>query len=191
MTLLRFLAWLVCGVYATIPSYWLAVHPFAEHWRTARNRYALLAPMWMAMWLIAWFATEHWMQAALYSRPWMWAFSLTLFYVSWRMYSGGARGLSLDRIIGRHELEPDEHDQELITTGVHGLVRHPLYFGHLCTMLGWSLGAGTIACFALTAFAVVTGAIMLPLEERELRQRFGTQYERYSDSVPMILPVRF
>ena len=190
MSWLRFLGWLVCGVYATIPAFWLVIHPFAERWRNARNRYGVLVPMWMAMWFAAWWATARWSQTTIYNHPWTWAITLTLFSISWRMYRGGAEGLSLDRIIGRHELEPEEEGQELVVTGVHGFVRHPLYFGHLCTMLGWSIGSGTVACYALTAFAVVTGAIMIPLEERELRQRFGDEYDRYSQRVPMIIPTR-
>jgi protein-S-isoprenylcysteine O-methyltransferase Ste14 len=190
MIWLRFLAWLVCGVYATIPAFWLVIHPFAEHWRNARNRYSVLAPMWMAMWFVAWWATAQWSQRTLYEHSWTWAITLTLFYVSWQMYSGGVRGLSLDLLIGRHELEPDDHEQALVVTGVHGLVRHPVYLGHLCSMLGWSIGAGTVACFVLTAFAIVTGAVMIPLEERELRQRFGDEYDRYSSQVPMIIPTR-
>lgn len=191
MSLLRTLAWLVCGIYATVPAFWLAIHPFASRWRGMRSRYSLIVPMWMAMWIVAWAASAPWAQSVLYHRPWTWAIALTLFYVSFHMYTGGTRGLSLTLIIGRHELEPDSHSQRLVTSGVHGMVRHPLYLGHLCSMLGLAVGAGSVACFALTAFAIVTGAIMIPVEERELRERFGEEYDRYSERVPRIFPRLF
>jgi len=190
MTLVGWVAWLICGIYATIPSFWMAIHPFASRWRGVRSRYSLIAPMWMAMWVVAWAVTEPWAHTALYRTPWTWGVTLTCFYVSYRMYSGGVRGMSLPLIVGKQELEPSRH-QHLITHGVHGMVRHPLYLGHVCTMLGWSIGSGSFACFALTAFAIVTGAIMIPMEEHELRQRFGSEYDRYAERVPMILPRLF
>ena len=91
MTLIGWVAWLICGIYATIPSFWLAIHPFAARWRGVRRRYSLIAPMWMAMWVVAWAASEPWAHIALYRTPWAWAITLTLFYASYVMYTGGVR----------------------------------------------------------------------------------------------------
>jgi protein-S-isoprenylcysteine O-methyltransferase Ste14 len=43
-------------------------------------------------------------------------------------------------------------------------------------------------CYALTAFAVLTGTLMIRLEDRELEQRFGEQYRDYRRKVSSILP---
>jgi protein-S-isoprenylcysteine O-methyltransferase Ste14 len=40
----------------------------------------------------------------------------------------------------------------------------------------------------LTAFALLTGAIMIRLEDEELAQRFGDEYIQYRNRVPAILP---
>ena len=40
-------------------------------------------------------------------------------------------------------------------------VQHPVYLAHLCEMLAWSVGTGLAVCWGLTAFAVVTGAVMI------------------------------
>ena len=42
--------------------------------------------------------------------------------------------------------------------------------------------------FGLTAFALITGAIMIRMEDAELRQRFGEQFDAYRQSVPAIVP---
>jgi protein-S-isoprenylcysteine O-methyltransferase Ste14 len=105
------------------------------------------------------------------------------------MYANGGRELSLMRLIGRDELEPSLRPKTLVTFGVHRLVRHPLYLGHLCTMLGFALGAGTAACFGLFVVAVVTGAVMIRFEERELHARFGADWEAYCKQTPAIFPV--
>lgn len=185
------IAWLICGVYATIPAYWLAVHPVAHRWRKAKRKFSLLAPWWMLLWVVAWLTSAPWRYDAIYVNPWLWILSVAFWCVSAYMYASGGRGLSLSRVIGKVELEPDRHEHRLVTTGVHARVRHPLYFGHLCTMLGWSIGAGTVACWALTGFYLATAAIMIPMEERELRARFGREYDDYAQRVPAFLPRLF
>ena len=80
------------------------------------------------------------------------------------------------------------HEQRLATSGIRAHVRHPVYLGHLCEMLAWSVGTGLLVCYVLTVFAVISGAIMVRLEDRELEQRFGEDYRAYRQRVPAILP---
>jgi len=188
MQTLRIVAWIVCGIYATIPAYWMMVHPFAERWRSARHKLKVLAPLWVVMWCIAWAASFPWCNTLLYHKTWTWIAAPLLWTVSIFMYVRGVRELSLMRVIGQNELEAKNHQDTLITFGVHRLVRHPLYLGHFCTMLGFTIGAGTLACFALFGFALATGAIMIGYEERELHARFGLAWEEYCEHTPAIFP---
>ena len=55
-------------------------------------------------------------------------------------------------------------------------------------MLAWSLGTGLAVCCGLTVFALVTGAIMIRLEDAELEQRFGDEYRQYKRETPAVLP---
>ena len=189
---LRELSWFVCGIYATIPGFWLMVHPFAERWRRARHKMAVLGPLWMGMWCVAWAASYPWSGKALYGGTEGWVASPLLWSASLFLYVQATRGLSWRRVIGRHELElernPGPDSKTLVTSGAHGWVRHPMYLGHLCTMLGFALGAGTVACFALFGFALSTGAIMIGFEERELHRRFGAAWEEYCRRTPAIIP---
>ncbi len=75
-----------------------------------------------------------------------------------------------------------------MTSGIRARVRHPIYLGHLCEMLGWSMGTGLAVCYGLTAFAVVTGAVMIRMEDAELEHRFGEDYRTYRQEVPALLP---
>jgi protein-S-isoprenylcysteine O-methyltransferase Ste14 len=86
---------------------------------------------------------------------------------------------------------PDQPDQPaprpavthvaLVTTGLYGFVRHPLYFG-------WTLlvfAAPHMTMTRLTFAVLSTGylAIGIPLEERALVRVFGGQYREYQRTV--------
>ena len=55
-------------------------------------------------------------------------------------------------------------------------------------MLAWSIGTGLVALYALTVLAILTGALMIHMEDAELEQRFGEEYREYRARVPAILP---
>jgi protein-S-isoprenylcysteine O-methyltransferase Ste14 len=86
------------------------------------------------------------------------------------------------------EVIAGHREQRLVTTGIRARVRHPVYLAHLCEMLAWSLGTGLVVCYGLTAFAVVTGAWMIRMEDGELEQRFGIEYRQYKTRVPAVVP---
>ena len=44
LALLHTIGWLACVVYATIPSFWLIIHPRAEYWRL-RGRSPTFSPL--------------------------------------------------------------------------------------------------------------------------------------------------
>jgi protein-S-isoprenylcysteine O-methyltransferase Ste14 len=78
-------------------------------------------------------------------------------------------------------------DEPLVTSGMYGLVRHPLYFFGLLilwpspvmttTQLGFNLG--------ITAYVVIGSLI----EERRMRRFFGDEYKEYQQHVPWLLPL--
>jgi protein-S-isoprenylcysteine O-methyltransferase Ste14 len=186
---LDLVAWIACVVYSTIPSFWLMVHPRAEYWRS-RNRspYLLLLPTWVLMWIVAAAITVLWRHARLYSSSWLWFPAICLFAIGFWLYSQSGKHFNAQQLGGVPELVPGHHQQLLVTAGIRSRVRHPVYLAHLCEMLAWSIGTGLVVCFGLTAFAVVTGSVMIRMEDAELEKRFGTAYARYRKDVPALLP---
>jgi protein-S-isoprenylcysteine O-methyltransferase Ste14 len=45
--------------------------------------------------------------------------------------------------------------------------------------------------YALTAFALISGVLMIRMEDAELEQRFGEQYREYRSRVRSIVPRLF
>ena len=96
------------------------------------------------------------------------------------IYSRSGAHFSWAQLGGLPEVRTGNHDQRLVTTGIRSRVRHPVYLGHLCEMLAWSVGTGLVVCWVLTAFAIATGAVMIRMEDAELEKRFGEEFAELS-----------
>ena len=193
--MLRFLAalgWFACVVYSTIPAYWLAIHPFARFWRAQRrNPFALLVPLWIALWIAVALVTAPWLHVQVYNMPKAWLAGGVLFALGVWIYRRAGTRFSWSQLGGLPEIRVSNASRSpLAVTGIRAHVRHPIYLGHLLEMLAWSLGSGLAVCFVLTAIAISTGASMIALEDRELESRFGEDYRRYKSNVPAIFPRR-
>ena len=189
MEFIRALGWLACVVYSTIPLFWLMVHPRAHRWRASeRSPFRVLVPAWIVMWIGIGMLTGPWRKAEFYSTPWFWIPAALLFAVGIFVYSRSGAHFSWAQLGGLPEVRAEGHDQRLVTTGIRARVRHPVYLGHLCEMLAWSVGTGLVVCWFLTAFAVVTGAVMIRMEDAELEKRFGAEFAAYRQRVHAVLP---
>jgi len=84
----------------------------------------------------------------------------------------------------------------LVTAGPYAYVRNPLYVGNLVTALGFAI-AFTGRNAAATRTALIAGAVgtmlavyavVVPHEERYLRDAFGAAFDAYVAVVPRIVP---
>jgi protein-S-isoprenylcysteine O-methyltransferase Ste14 len=186
---LRTLGWLACVVYSTIPLFWLMVHPRAHRWRASEHSpFRVLVPAWIVMWIGIGVLTGPWRTAAFYSTPWPWIPAALLFAAGIFIYSRSGAHFSWAQLGGVPEVRPGNHDQRLITSGIRSRVRHPVSLGHLCELLAWSVGTGLVVCWLLTASAIVTGAVMIRMEDAELEKRFGDLFRDYRSKVRAVLP---
>ena len=189
LDLLRTVGWIACVIYSTIPAFWLQIHPCAEYWRSRRKSpYKILLPIWMAMWVAVAVLTSRWHSFLLYRNSLSWLPAAPLFCTGLILYKLSHRQFTLAQLGGLPEILGEDNQQRLVTTGIRSHVRHPVYLGHLCEMLAWSAGTGLAVCWALTAFAIVTGAVMINMEDKELEKRFGQEYRQYRSTVPALLP---
>lgn len=179
----------ICSVYCTIPLFWLVFHPFVVRWRKyGRKAFVVIIPLWgifiAAAFALGW-PTRH---LHLYQSRVAWVMGALFILAGLSIYRSASQGFDRAKVSGLAELEPGQHEQRLIITGIRTQVRHPIYLGHLCEVMGWTLATGSIALCCLLVFAVITGTFMIRKEDSELEARFGDAYRQYRMSVPALLP---
>ena len=183
------LAWLACVVYSTIPAFWLLLHSRVGHWRTRSwSPYRVLVPLWIGMWIVVGLISYPWHHLTFYCSGWAWVAAALLFAIGLWLYRAAGANFSKQQLYGLAELKMQNAEQRLVRTGIRSRVRHPVYLGHLCEMLAWTVGSGLAVCFGLTAFGVVTGSLMIRAEDAELEQRFGDPFLEYKKSVAAVFP---
>jgi protein-S-isoprenylcysteine O-methyltransferase Ste14 len=185
---LRMAGWLVACIYCTIPSYWFAVHPFTAYWR--RKRGSVFKPLglfWLALIILAGLITWRWNDLAFYQSWYALVPAMPFFAGAFYLYSHLDNSFTSDMLIGRPEVNASS-EQQLVTTGIHARVRHPIYLAHLLHMTAWLIVTGSVVIFCMWAFAIITGAVMIRMEERELLNRFGDAYRAYSEQAGLLIP---
>jgi protein-S-isoprenylcysteine O-methyltransferase Ste14 len=103
---------------------------------------------------------------------------------------GCRKHLKLKILVGVPELAPDGRGGELITQGIYGRIRHPRYMAVWLGTVAVALFANYLAVYVLALVLVPALYLVVVLEERELRERFGEDYVTYSQRVPRFIPWR-
>jgi len=92
--------------------------------------------------------------------------------------------------IARGSPVPLNPPQELVTSGLYAYVRNPMISGWLSGMFGLGVLLGSISfTFIFTPlFAILNVIYLKAIEEKELEKKFGEEYLRYKEKVPMFIP---
>ncbi len=98
--------------------------------------------------------------------------------------------LTMAILAGIPELSRGGEKGKLLTEGIYGWIRHPRYVEALVGVLGYALIANYLGMYIMFALTVPAIYFIVVLEERELRDRFGSAYEEYSRRVPRFFPRR-
>jgi protein-S-isoprenylcysteine O-methyltransferase Ste14 len=169
---------------------WLVIHPFVRFWRRVgpAGTYACVLAM---------------LASGIYGLVRLRAPLLAVeFGTSWPLVALGAacvagsswlrlriqRHFGFATLAGLPELAPERYPQRLVTDGPFARVRHPRYLQFLLALLGFALFANYLALYAVLALWLPGVWLIVVLEERELRERFGAEYDAYCRRVPRFLP---
>ena len=169
---------------------WLLVHPWIRFWRRVgvRGTYAVILVLSWAGAVGLWLVRRRLLGVDLGTN-----WPLLILGVVCVAVGGWLRGrlhrhFSNRQLFGVPELAPGQSPQRLVTEGLHAHVRHPRYLQFLLVVAGIALIANHLALYAMLAALVPGLWLVVVLEERELRDRFGPAYAEYSRRVPRFIP---
>lgn len=183
------LALIVLMFQALVPLFWIPVHGFSNFFRKL-GIFTYITPF--ITWLpVAWLIYSN--------RELLLSYRLDLPAIlralGWIVFAFGAalqvwtlRLLKVWGIMGLPEVTRIV-ESRIITTGPFSVVRHPTYLSHTIMYAGVFLITGVAAVAVITLLdIIVVNALVIPLEDRELIERFGEEYRAYRKRVPAFFP---
>ena len=171
-------------------TWWLVLHPFVRVWRRAgpAATYTVVLMVVALVDVAIFLIREPLLRVRHEPIPALTVIGLALLvpalylgYLRWQVFPNRV-------LAGVPEVSHD--GGKLITSGVYARIRHPRYVEGGLAVLALALITGYRSMYALVALYVVLIAVVLLLEERELRDRFGEEYVRYCEQVPRFVPRR-
>jgi len=109
---------------------------------------------------------------------------MILLVLAFRAAVNGGRELTKGRVGDIPRMETNR----LVTTGIYSCMRHPMLFGLTLLPLGWALllGSPTFITFVAPLEMLFIVVMVIVFEEREVKRKFGEDYARYRQKVPMV-----
>lgn len=184
--------YLAALVVVTMPPamlYWFLIHPFAGFWRRLGKipTFLIVGSICVALAVFLWTFKDRFLATH-------WGYHWLLIVLGIVLYLLGAYGeqqirkqLKFKILVGTPELDA-EAPGTLMTDGVYEQSRNPRYVNMMVALLGWALVLNYPALYVVLALCVPLLYLIVLLEERELRGRFGAEYVEYCRRVPRFLP---
>ena len=170
---------------------WYAIHPFAAAWRrigALRTYLVLSIPYAGLAWLLCVWRDDL-LGADLGVRPALLVMALAAALVGAWIARMRRRHLTRRILIGVPELSPTDRGR-LLTEGIYARVRNPRYLEFMAFILACVCFANFTGTWVLALLVVPATHLLVLMEERELRARFGAEYEEYCRRVPRWIPGR-
>lgn len=172
-----------------IPFFWFLFHPAIGFWRRRGNRAFWLAlPVWLVFAAAIVMMRRHLFAARVDRNALTWMVGAFLFAAASWLEWQTRHTFGLRRLVGLTELNPQHRLCGVVRTGIYGRVRHPRYLLYMLMILAMAFLTGAVAIFLLAIVNILLYQILTPLEERELLNQYGPQYEDYRRSVPRFVP---
>jgi protein-S-isoprenylcysteine O-methyltransferase Ste14 len=183
------LALVIAILYFPIPLFWLSIHPAIRFWRRFGNRSFWIAlPVWLISATALVLLRHRIFSAHFHRSPLLWvlgsAFVLLAVWIDHLVH----REFGLKRLAGLPEMSPGRYPEGVVSSGIYAYVRHPRYLEVMLMFVGLALLSGGVGFFSLAIVTILLYQIVAPLEERELREHYGPQYEAYARAVPRFVP---
>jgi len=170
---------------------WFAIHPFARFWRRigAGWTYTLLSPFVIAWMVVSFVRREALLGANLGTQLFLLAPAAACLATGIVITVKRRRQLSSRIVAGLPELSREKNRGKLITEGIYAKIRHPRYMEVMLFTAAYAFFANYVGLYVIAVLSIPALYLVVLLEERELRDRFGVEYEEYCRRVPRFVPL--
>lgn len=167
--------------------WWFAVHPFVEFWRRLGTKRSFTV---IGIFFLAAIAGLYMIKDTLLGRDLgtsiiTASIGLPLYFIAAIIAVKRKKYLTFRILAGVPEVSGQG---KLLNEGIYSVIRHPRYVEFMLGCTGWAFLTNYVGVYIMTAVTIVGILVIVPLEERELRDRFGEDYVKYCAEVPRFIP---
>lgn len=168
---------------------WYAIHPFARRWRRlgAKRTYLILMPPVVVLMALTFVVRDTLLGHNFGTHYVMLGPALLCLGCGFAIARRRRKHLRFGILAGVPEMSQSDSGR-LLTEGIYASIRHPRYVETLFVVAAYALFANYLGAYIVAAAAVPAIYLIVLLEERELRERFGDEYAEYCRRVPRFVP---
>jgi protein-S-isoprenylcysteine O-methyltransferase Ste14 len=184
-----FLALITIIFWPVIPLFWIPVHGFSRILkRLGLITYLLSLVTWLPLAYLL-FSIKNFLLQFKVELPFILSISGTpLLVLGILLHIWTGKLLGLWGLIGLPEVYT-RIKGKLVTEGPFSVVRHPTYFAHTLIFSGVFLITRVVSVGIITIIDIfLIHMFIIPLEEKELLNRFGEEYRLYRERVSIFFP---
>jgi protein-S-isoprenylcysteine O-methyltransferase Ste14 len=187
--------WIAVVLVISLPPailYWFIIHPFIGFWRRAGlwAAYIFLAVFYLGSMAGLFLLRDRLLLRDLGTSLPLTIIALPLIVLGVVISRQRKKHLTFRLLAGVPEIAPDKHGIGLLREGIYSRIRHPRYVEFSLALVGYALFANFEGLYWMTVGTLVLLFVIVLMEERELRERFGQEYVDYCAQVPRFIPRR-
>jgi len=186
-----FVAVLMIVTLAPSIASWYLIHPFAGFWRRLGTvaTFSIVYALLLSACLLLWECRDVLLGADLGTQPALLVLAVPAAIVGIIIARRRRRLLTSRILIGVPEISTKGKGR-LLTEGIYAKTRNPRYLELLAFAFAYVVFANFTGTWILYVLAFPAIHLVVLLEERELRDRFGAEYDEYCRRVPRYIPRR-
>jgi protein-S-isoprenylcysteine O-methyltransferase Ste14 len=170
---------------------WYLIHPFTHFWRRLGTvaSYCVIYSILISGCLVLWEISPALLGPDLGFQPVLLVLAVPAAAVGAVIAHRRRKHLTQRILVGTPEISKTDKGR-LLTEGIYERTRNPRYLEFLAFAFAYMAFANYAGTWVLLAFTFPAIHLVVLLEERELRERFGAEYEEYRRRVPRYIPRR-
>lgn len=184
------LALIATLTYPPAIGWWLVTHPFVRFWRAVGRPLYYVSMLVLSVAVMAGIYPfrETLLAVEFGTNELLWPAAILAYALSVYIEVRCRRYLKLKILLGVPELAPGGRGGTLITDGIYRRMRHPRYVAVWLGTVALALFTNYLAVYVIAGAMIPALYLVAVLEEKELHDRFGSDYSAYAAKVPRFLP---